>query len=354
MDPYHYPDDGPIAFRRERDLGDVIRVTIEWMREMAGLWIPAVASIAGPLYLISAVVSSVVPLDSPVVGLTGIVDGIAGLMMTSVIFGILRLYRVGQTDLTIGGVWAEAKDWIWPQVGFGFLSAFLAFLLLIPFGIIFAVAGAAAGSPVLLVGLGLAVLVLVCFALPYYVLGLASRIFDEDSAIDGYKRAAGLIGAHRLLATGTTLVIFGIVYFIAAVLGGGVQALLLAFGVSPVVMAIGTVGAVIVLVPASVFGSVASVFLFETLIEREEGTLLDDEIEAIREGAPEEPRQPVVPPPVEPKATLEAPDTRSFAERLRDDRRAQDGESTDPDASSTPSDERRGGGFRGGGFEDLE
>jgi len=351
MDPYHYPDDGPIQFRRERDLGDVIRAAIDWMRETAGIWIPAVAAIAGPLYVISAIVSAVVGPESPAFGLLGLVDGVAGLLMSSILFGIIRLYRVGETDVSIGAAWQEAKSWIWPQVGFGFLTAFFIFLLIIPFAIIVAVAGGENIAPLLMVGLGLAALVLLPFAAPYYALGLASRILDEDSAVDAYKRASGLISAHRWLATGTTLVIFGIVYFIIVVLGGGMGALLGAFGASPVVIALTTVITTILIVPAGAFSNVAAMFLFEALVEREEGTLLDDEIEAIREGAPEEPRQPVVPPPVTTKATLEEPDTRSFADRLRDDALAKDSPS-DSDASSTRPDGSQSGGFRGGGFED--
>ncbi|GAB5536514.1 MAG: hypothetical protein Rubg2KO_27630 [Rubricoccaceae bacterium] len=352
MDPYLYPDDGPIRFRRERDLGDVIRAAMVWMREMAGTWVFAVLVIAGPLYVLSAVISALVDPESPALGLLGLVDGIAGLLMSSILFGIVRLYRIGETELSIGAVWQEAKAWIWPQIGFGFLTAFFGFLLVIPFVIIVALGGGENISPLLMVGLGLAGLVLLAFAAPYYALGLASRILDEDSAVDAYKRASGLISAHRWLATGTTLVIFGVVYFIIAVFGGGIGALLGAFGASPVVIALATVVSTILIVPAGAFSNVASMFLFEALVEREEGTLLDDEIDAIREGAPKTPRQPVVPPPLPDRAILEEPDTRSFAERLRDDR--QDDElaadtSADQDASST-----RPSGFRGGGFGDAE
>lgn len=359
MDPYHYPDDGPIRFRRERDLGDVIRAAMMWMREMAGTWVFSVLAIVGPLYLISAIASALVGPDSPAIGLLGLVDGVAGLLMSSIIFGIVRLYRTGETELSLGVVWQEAKAWIWPQVGFGLLTAFIGFLLAIPFVIIVALAGGENIAPLMMVALGLAGLVLLAFAAPYYALGLASRILDEDSAVDAYKRASDLISAHRWLATGTTLVIFGMVYFVIAVFGGGIGGLLGAFGASPVVIALATVVSTLLIVPAGVFSNVASMFLFEALVEREEGTLLDDEIEAIREGAPEEPRQPVVPPPLTPSETLEAPDTRSFAERLRDDRAPSDDElandtSAEEDASSTRSGRSPRGGFRGGGFGDAE
>lgn len=344
MTPYLYPDEGPVAFRRDRDLGDVIRVSIEWMRETAGTWIPAVLAIAGPLYGVGSVLGGFASPASGVSVLAVLVNGIAGLFMSSVVFGIIRRYRVAETELSVGGVWEEAKEWIWPQVGFGMLTAFFVFLALLPFGVIFAVAGAEDASVLMIFGYGLALLVLAVFAAPYYILGLASRIIDEDSAVDAYRRAAGLVRSHRWLATGTSLVIYGMIYFIAGVFGGGLQALLMAIGGEVgVLAAIGSLLATAVLVPASVFGAVASVFLFETLVEREEGTQLDADIEAIRdEGAVASPRLPVVPPPPAPE--LEAPDTRGFAERLREDR------PVDHDASSGSEPQR--GGFRGGGFED--
>ena len=167
-------------------------------------------------------------------------------------------------------------------------------------------------------------LILGIVAAPYYALGLVSRIFDEDGAVDAYKRASGLIKPHRGLATGTTFVVFGMVYFIAIIIGGGLGALLLSLGVSSVLQALGTIVTVLVIAPAGLFGSVASTFLYESLVEREEGTLLDAEIAAIRDGieAPEPDRP--VPAPV---ASGEAPDTRSFAQRQLDARRARDGES---------------------------
>ncbi|MEO0558999.1 MAG: hypothetical protein AAF170_12530 [Bacteroidota bacterium] len=355
MDPYLYPDDGPIRFRRERDLGDVIRAAMVWMRETAGTWVFAVLVIVGPLYVISAIASALAGPENPAIGFLGLLDGIAGLLMSSIVFGIIRLYRTGQTELSLGEVWQEARAWIWPQIGFGFMTAFIGFLLVIPFVVIVALSGGENMAPLMMVALGLAGLVLLAFAAPYYALALASRILDEDSAIDAYRRAAGLISAHRWMATGTTLVIFGIVYFIIVVFAGGIGALMGVFGASPVVIALATVVSTFLIVPAGAFSNVASVFLFEALVEREEGTLLDDEIEAIREGAPSEPRQPVVPPPV--AAPLEAPDTRSFAERLRDDRASSaDDPASDPPegaSSSRPESSPRSG-FRGGGFGDAE
>lgn len=350
MDPYHYPDDGPIAFRQERDLGDVIRVTLQWMREMAGVWIPAIAAIAGPLYLISAIASALVGGNSSAIGLIGLVEGLAGLLMSGAIFGIVRRYRVGEVEASIGDVWEEAKAWVGPLFGFGLVSLLFAVLILIPFSVVIVLAGGEDAPVGLWIAAALTGLAVAILAAPYYNIGLASRVFDEDGAVDAYRRAASLIRPHRAFATGTVVVVFGMVYFIAIVLAGGLQEILVAFGASPVVVALGTILSLLAVVPAAVFGSVASVFLFETLVEREEGTLLDAEIAAIRDGATDESRQPVGLPLREVGVGPEAPDTRSFAERLRDRPPADDGSTDDAQEDASSS---RPSGFRGGGFEDT-
>lgn len=350
MTPYLYPDEGPIAFRRDRDLGGVIRATLQWMREMAGVWIPAIAAIAGPFYLLSAIASSFVNPESGGLGLLGLVDGAAGLLMSATTFGIVRQYRVAQSEVPLGTAWEEAKAWFWPLFGFGFVTALFAIALVIPFGVILALTGGEDAPVGVWIALGLAGLVAMILAAPYYTVGLASRIFDEDNAVDAYRRGAGLVAAHRGFATGTVIVVFGMVYFIIAVLGAGVVELLRVFAPSPILLAIGSVVSLVALVPAGVFGNVASVFLFETLVEREEGTLLDAEIDAIRDDHPAEvPRTAVVPPPRD--LELEAPDTRSFADRLRDDQAANDDASSRSGSGSQESLPQRGG-FRGGGFED--
>ena len=352
MEPYHYPDDGPTAFRREHDLGDVIREAIGWMRETAGVWIPALAAIGGPLYLISALLGA---FASSASGLSGILDAIAGLLTSAAGFAILRLYRIGVVAPSVGEVWDEAKAWVGPLFLFGLVTVLFAFIALVPFGIVAAVVGTAAPSGALIVVFGLLVLVLAVAAAPYYALGIVSRVFDEDGAVDAYKRASSLISPHRGLATGTTFVVFGMVYFVVFVIAGAFGAALVGLGVSGVLQALGTIVTVLVIAPAGLFGSAASTFLFESLVERQEGTLLDAEIAAIRDGveAPE-PARPV-PAPVAPQP--EAPDTRSFAQRQLDARRAREDESSSAELGNDgagPDSASERSGFRGGGFDGLE
>ena len=346
MDPYHYPDDGPIAFRREHDLGDVIREAIGWMRETVGVWVPALVAIGGPLYLASALLTT---FAGSAAGLSGILDAIAGLLTSAAGFALLRLYRVGVVAPSVGEVWDEAKAWVGPLFSFGLVTVLFAIVALIPFGIVAAIVGAGTPSAGLIVVLGLLMLILAIATAPYYALGIVSRVFDEDGAVDAYKRASGLISAHRWLATGTTFVVFAMVYFIILVVAGAFGAALVGLGESGVLQALGTILTVLVIAPVGLFGSVASTFLFESLVEREEGTLLDAEIAAIRDGveAPE-PERPAPAPVVPPR---EAPDTRSFAQRQLDAQRARDDE-TPPDEDRDDATDR--GGFRGGGFAGPE
>ena len=337
MDPYHFPDEGPVAFRQERDLGDVVRAAIEWTRDMAPVWIPALVAIAGPLYLASAVITVVAGVDGAMFG--SFLDLGAGLLSSAAIFGILRRYREGAPDVTVGEAWEEAKAWAGPLFVFGLVTAGLAILLIIPFGLVAAALGIAATSPVAIAVVGLLFLVVGVLLAPYYALGVVSRVFDEDASLDAYKRAARLIAPHRGFATGTVFVVYGVMYFVVFAIAAALAAALEVLGSSPLVEAVVSLFSLAALVPATVFGTVASTFLFESLVEREEGTLLDAEIEAIREEPA--PALPEAPPPAH------GPDTRGFAERLRD------GAEPSPAAPSDSDDEGpRPGGFRGGGFGD--
>ena len=362
MDPYHYPDDGPIAFRREHDLGDVIREAIGWMRETAGVWISALVAISGPLYLVSALLTAFA-FDGSAVVLATILDVIAGLLTSAAGFAILRLYRIGVVAPSIGEVWDESKAWVVPLILFWLVTVLFTLVAMIPFGIVFTIVsvtvGAVLPSTGAIVVMGVLMVVAAIAAMPYYALGIVSRVFDEDGAFDAYKRAAGLIASHRALATGTTFVVFAMVYFLVLIVAGAFGGMLIGLGESGVLQALGGIVTVLLISPAGLFGSVASTFLFESLVEREEGTLLDAEIAAIRDGveAPE-PERPVPAPVALPR---EMPDTRSFAQRQLDARRARDGEDTSDEAPSDAQPDAPGrddaperGGFRGGGFAGPE
>ena len=352
MEPYHYPDAGPIAFRKERDMGQVIGDALSLTVQTIGEWGPAVLLFAGPFHVLAAVADGLAG-GGAAIGSLGSMAG--AMLVTATVFAYIRMYRDPDAEpVTVEALWARTTPLIGPVFGISLVFGIALAILIVPAALASASALEAGEVPTAGMILGILALVALVLLLPYFVVSLPSRLLDTDDLSDAFARARALIRPHRGFATVTSLLIYLLLGFITMVLGGSLGALLGLLGASPIVEALATTALILVLLPATVFSNVASVLLFETLVEREEGTLLDAEIEAIRDSVPDdEARQPVVPSPMPPSAARDAPDTRSFAERLRDDRRPS-GDELATDDSADDASSPRPTGFRGGGFGDVE
>ena len=308
IEPYRFPDDGEIRFRRERDLGDVINASVRFCRETWRAWLPALAFIAGPLYVLGGALQS---MGEGGAALGGIANGVAGLFVAAGAFGYVRLYREGVEGAETADVWDETKGLVWPVVGFGFGTLGALLLLALPVAFVAGVAGAAGGAVAAgAVGVlgGLALVALLVALYPYYLAGLAARLLDEDSFLDAVRRVHGLIREQWGFAIGTALVLLFIVGFGSVVIGGAAGALAFAAGggvegAVPLWAGVVTGLASLVLVPVSMFSNVASAFLYESLSARAEGTEIGEGIEAIAAAtglggaAPPEPPRPAPEPP---------------------------------------------------------
>ena len=302
IEPYRFPDDGPLRFRRERDLGDVINASVRFCRGTWREWLPALVLIAGPLYVIGGA------LGSEGVGgqtLGGFVNGAAGLLVSAGSFGYVRLYRGGAERVETADVWEETKGLFWPTLGFAFGCAGVLLVLLVPVLLLAAAAGGvggvAAAGVVGVVG-ALAFVALLFVLYPYYLAGFAARLLDEDSFGDAVRRVHRLIREERGFAVGTAVVLLFITAFASFVVGGTVSALAFSAGGAdgsiPLWAGVLTGLASVAVLPFAVFSNVAAAFLYESLGARVDGTEVGEGIEAIAraaglggaEAAPEPPR----------------------------------------------------------------
>ena len=334
IDPYRFPDDGEIRFRRERDLGDVINASVRFCRDTWRAWLPALALIAGPLYVIGGAFQSM-GTGGEVLG--GVANGVAGLLVSAGAFGYVRLYRGGAEGAETADVWDETKGLVWPMIAFGFGTVGALLLLALPVALLAGIAGAAGGAVAAgVVGVlgGLAIVLLLVALYPYYLAGLAARLLDEDSFLDAIRRVHRLIREELGFAIGTALVLLFIVGFGSLAIGGVASALALSAGggiggAIPLWAGVMTGLASLVLVPVAMFSNVASAFLYESLSARVEGTEIGEGIEAIAAatglGGAETARAPEPPRPAPEPSRPEPP------------------RSDDPPEGGA-------GGFRGGGF----
>ena len=330
--PYRFPDDGEIRFRRERDLGDVVNASVRFCRETWRAWLPALALIAGPLYVVGGALQGA-GLGGQ--GLGSIVNAAAGLLVAAGAFGYVRLYRQGEGGAETADVWDQAKGLFWPVFAFSFGCGLIAGLVVLPvlllFAFGFAAGGVGVGGAFVAGGLALVVIAGVFAVLsPYYIAGLAARTLDEDAFSDALRRVHGLVKEDRGFAVGTSLVLLFVVGFVSVAIGGTVGAVV-AFGTEfgEVTVGGGVLSglASVVLIPFSVFFYVASAFLYDALVARVEGIEIGEGIEALaqetRLGGAEAPAAPPRPDAAEPpRAELPRPD----------------------------DDSAGAGGFRGGGF----
>ncbi|MDT0630412.1 hypothetical protein [Rubrivirga litoralis] len=337
ISPYRFPDDGPIRFRRERDLGDVINASVRFCRETWREWLPALALIAGPLYVIGGALESFAP------GWGSVVSASAGLLVAAGAFGYVRLYREGAEAVETADVWDEAKGLFWPTFTFTLCCGGVFLLLMLPVLILAGLAGAgggvAAAATVGVVGV-LVLLAALLVLYPYYLAGQAARLLDEDAFSDAVRRVHGLIREERGFALGTSVVLLFIVGLGTFVIAGMVAGLTFPYaleGSVPLWAGVLTGLASLVVLPFSVFYYVASAFLYESLSARVEGTELGEGIEAIAAAtglggaggaARSEPPRPDLAHPEPPRP---------------DDAPADD-------ASPDDGPPGRAGGFRGGGF----
>ena len=284
--PYHFPDDGAVRFRRERDLGDVINASVRFCRETWRAWLPALALIAGPLYVVGGALQGA-GLGGQGVG--SFVNAAAGFLVAAGTFGYVRLYRTGGADAETAEVWDETKGLLGAVFGFNVGSFLVLLLLLVPVlllaGVGIAASGVSTASAVVGGGIALvAIAVVVLVLYPYYAAGLACRALDEDAFSDAVRRVHGLIREARGFAVGTALVLLFIVGFVSVVVGGTVGGLVAfgtEFGEVTVLGGVLTGLASVVLIPFSVFYYVASAFLYDALVARVEGTEVGEGIEAI-------------------------------------------------------------------------
>ena len=328
IEPYRFPDDGPLRFRRERDLGDVINASVRFCRETWREWLPALVLIAGPLYVVGGA------LGSEGVGgqaLGGFVNGAAGLLVAAGAFGYVRLYRLGAERVETADVWEETKGLFWPTLAFAFGCAGVLLVLLLPVLLLAALAGGAGGvvaaGAVGVVGV-LVLLAALVVLYPYYLAGFAARLLDEDSFADAVRRVHRLIREERGFALGTALVLLFITMFASFVVGGTVSAFALSVGGAdgsvPLWAGVLTGLASVAVLPFSVFSNVAGAFLYESLGARVDGTEVGEGIEAIARATGLGGAEPT---PAAPPAGRPAPDEPA---------------ADDPGGGA--------GGFRGGGF----
>jgi hypothetical protein len=329
------PDAGAFRFLRERDMGQILRVTFRLLaehgRELGG----GVAAIAGPAYLITAVFSAIAdPNDVGQQMTVSLVGVLPGLLLTVAVLGYVRLYRQGLAgQIAVADLWEEAKPLMMPVLGYQLLLAVGAVVLaaaLIALG----TAGGTGGiilAGVLVLGLGL-------WAMPRFLIGLVVRGIEEEGTFDAVARAHALVKERPGIAYGTTYLLIGIIMFLAIILGGAVGGIVLVMtdprNPSPLALGLSSLLTFAVLMVASTIYTLASAFLHGALVESVEGTTLLDDLDALASGhAPPAPVEAhAEPQPFAPPASAAAP-----AETPADD--------AAPPAEAPPR------GFRGGGFE---
>jgi hypothetical protein len=281
------PDVGTIRFFRDRDMGQVIRITFrflaEHLREIGG----GIATIAGPAYLMVAVFGAFADPNNPghqmAVSFAGILPG---LLLTGSVLGYVRLYRQGlEGSITVPDLWEEAKLWILPILGYQMLVGLAVVLVL---ALILGV-GISGGTATTIVA-GLVVLAGAVWVMPIVLVGLIVKVVEEEGTIDSVMRAVELVRSRRGVAYGASIVLALMMVFLFIVIGGMAGSVLF-FATdpenpSPLALGLSSALSYAVVMVGSTIYTLASAFLHGALVESVEGTTLMDEISDLASGEP--------------------------------------------------------------------
>lgn len=310
------PDDaGPIRFRRERDLGDVINVTFRFLRDNARELGRGLLVIAGPVALLAAILSTWAQLQmetalaepydpgdpAALFGSEAYVMGMAvtllvvvamQLLIQSIVLGYVERYRRGEA-----GALPPAELWEATKAAFGPVFSTMAITAALLFALFFVVSLVTALVPLLGLLAALAMMALAVYLVPILSLLYVERVAEGDGFWEGAEVTRGLVRGHWWLTFGLVVVVALIVLAVSVVLAIPGMVVQAAFGfntldggggVSVVALAVTSLFGVLVYA-AYAIPIVAAAFQYFNLVERKEGTGLLARVAALGGPPPTEP-----------------------------------------------------------------
>lgn len=353
-------DAGAIRFQRVRDLGGVINVTFQFLRENLREYGRVLLVLLGPVVLVAALASYVaqvnmaealvvmpgengapadpfVPLAglfTPAYGLTILLALLAQILLATLTYGYIDLYRRGEAGaITPGRVWEEARHLMAPFLGYGFLFGTLIALSVLIWIV------PCLGTLAWLAGF--------IYFWPILVLVFVARATDREDLRGSWERARSLIKGRWwptfgvLFVAGVILVIVNLVLSLPGAIAGfgiGLNSLSPApsSSVDRGLFAIGALLSTLMYAAYPIY-LVAAAFQYGSLVEQEEGTALSAGLDALAGRAEAAPAAP---------ARRFRPEADEGFGTWRTEPPVSERPPSEPSASGHPS------GFRGGGFDD--
>ena len=348
--PDAFPDRGAVRFRQMRDVGDVINATIAVIRQNARELLRSYVAVVAPVALASGIAAALyfyqigdlmadpTALESdPFAMFNGAYVGIllfgtlGGALTLASAAGYVRLYREGRAgEITAGMVWEEARDLLFPFLGYSLL-----------YGLVLLLSGVIAIVPCL--G-ALAWIAFIVWSMPYFAVTLAARALDEPTLVSAWARARDLVKGSwgfSFLALLLAGLVFYVVILVVSIPLYIVMVVLMINSVESDPTAVfSTMGAIfaplqVVAYAGYLIPLLAVFFVHGRLTEELDGTGLYadlDDLAGLGTDADDLAGFDAPPAPPPPSST---PPARGPVDESSDD---------------TPEDERPSGGFRGGGF----